>query len=122
MNTQSPDILGNPTIQLLGRHNQLQKEMRAGIAQQLLSAKKFAEMTPVERKVCVCYVVGESSSEAELCTKLGEIGVEYFNISWQDTNPEDQTSMEALALVKALGGMTSKTNSLVMVMILEDQF
>jgi hypothetical protein len=120
--TPSPDILGNADIRALGQRAQLENKLRAGVARQLIASKKFSDMTAAERKVCVQFLVGETSSEAELCLRFGEVGLDFFQIDWQDTDPNDRTSMEALALVRALGGMISKTNALVMVMTVEDTF
>lgn len=118
----SPEILNDPSIQMLARHEQLKAEMSARIALQLMGTKSYEDMSPEERKVCVRALTAQSDTEVELRASLCELGMEYFDVNWSETNPEDKTSMEAQMLVRALGGLVSKNGSLVMIMTAGEHF
>ncbi len=117
------EILENPTIQAAVRAEQFKDGLRAILANSLMSTKTWSDMNKDERMCCVQHVVGQSETEAELQQKLSEeLGAGYCAIDWNDVDPSDKTALEAQALVKALGGLISKSGALVMIMTPDDMF
>lgn len=120
MNANSPDILGNPNFQLAAMANDAKSQMRAQIADAIISTKTWIDMNKQERKICLDYLVSDSETETELRHRLTEIGISYFAISWQDVDPNDKTSIEAQMIVKALGDPIAKNGAMVMVNTMDD--
>jgi len=121
MPTEKPlDILGNSSVQMAAKHNELQDRQRAQIADALISTKTWSSMAKKERELCIHYLINESTSEADLRHRLAEIGVGYVAVSWQDVDQNDKTSREAQILVKALGGPIAKNGAMVMVDTIDD--
>lgn len=116
------DVLNDPHIKGAIRLEQMKDGMCAQLGQLLISTKTWETMTGNERKVCVRYIASDSSSEIELSRRLNDIGCTDCAICWKDTDPNDKTSLEARALIKALGGLVSKNGALVMMMTADDQF
>lgn len=116
------DVLNSPDVQAAVRLEKGKDALRAQLANLLTSTKTWETMNEKERKVCVQSIVSQVESELELSRRLNEIGCTDCAINWRDVDPNDQTGLEAQALVKALGGLVSKSGALVMVMTCEDEF
>lgn len=120
MNTESLEILGNPGFQIAAKAEDAKTVLRAQIVDALISTKTWGDMTKKERDLCVHHLVSESESEANLRSRLAEIGVGYVAISWQDVDSNNKTSLEAQMIVKALGGPIALNGALVMVSTMDD--
>ena len=120
MKTESPDILGNPAIQMAARANDSKARMRAQIADTIISTKTWGDMNKKERKLCIDYAVSQSVNETELRVRLTEMDVGYVAIDWHDTDPNDKVALEAQMLIQALGGTIAKNGALVSVSTMDD--
>ena len=116
------EVLNSPAIKAAIKFEQSKNGMRAQLASLFLSTKTWDTMSEAERKVCVHHIVSQSESELELSRRLNEIGCIDCAIRWSEIDLNDETSLEAQALVKALGGLVAKNGSLVMVMTAEDLY
>ena len=111
------EILNDPNIRALGRSQRVKNVLRADIVDQLMSIKTWPHMDADERKICIHGIVSQVESEDELRRRLTEeLGVGCCAINWSDVDENDKTSMEAQALLLALGGLVAKNGALVMVM------
>jgi hypothetical protein len=120
VDTNSPDILGNPDIQMAAMANDIKAKMRAQIADTLISTKMWGDMDKKERKLCIDHMIAESETEAELRQRLAEIGVGSVAVNWLDVDSNDTKAREAQMLVKALGGPIAKNGAMVMVSTMDD--
>jgi hypothetical protein len=119
----SPEILNDPTIQMVVALEQHKDKMVAGIAEQLMSVKTWGNMNEKERKICVRHIVLQASSE-EVLRKLltEELGMGCCSINWYLPPDGDKTGLEAQMLVKALGGLISKNGAMVQIMTMDGMF
>ena len=119
----SPDILNDPMIKLAATAHVYRAEMRARLADQVMSTKTWYDMNNKEQEICITHLVSQANTEEELRKLLfEELGVDYFEISWLDTPEDDKTAQEAKMLMQAIGGLVSKTGALVNIMTMESVF
>ena len=117
------EILNNPHIRAAVAHETAKDKLVGDMAEQILSAKTWRDMTKNERKICVRYIVSQVESEAELRERLTkELNFGYCAINWHLSDAGDKTGDEARALVKALGGLVSKNGALVQIMTADEMF
>ncbi len=117
------DILNNPLIKAVGRLQETRLAAFGNVVEVLMASKTWSEMTSRERQLCIRHIVAQVESKDELISQLrAQLGIKEAHVSWSMPNPNDQASLEARALVKAMGGPISKNGALVMVDTIEDLF
>ncbi len=117
------DILNNPLIKAVGRLQETRLAAFGSVVEVLMASKTWSEMTHQERRLCIRHIVAQVESKDELISQLrAQLGIKEAHVSWSMPNPNDQASLEARALVKAMGGPISKNGALVMVDTIEDLF
>jgi len=119
---QMSDILNDPIIRSAVNFEKNKDALREQLSSLLTSTETWKTMNASQREVCVHNAVNQSESELELSRRLNDLGCTDHTINWCDVDPNDQTALEAQAMVKALGGLVSKSGSLVMIMTHEDMF
>lgn len=116
-------ILNNPHVRAAVAHETAKDKLVGDMAEQLMSAKVWRDMSKNERKICVRYIVSQVESEDELRERLtDELNIGYCAISWHLSGDGDKTGDEARALVKAMGGLVAKNGALVQIMTVDDMF
>jgi hypothetical protein len=109
------DVLDSSAVKGAIRHYKMVDQVVDAVVPHLLQEKNWFEMNKTEREASLRYLVGQAESEESLRQSLSEVGVDDYMLSWSDVDPNDKTSLEAQALVKALGGLVAKSGALVSV-------
>ena len=107
------DVLNNSAVNGAIKRYEMIDEVVDAVVPHILQEKGWDEMNETEQKASLRYLVGQADSEESLQHSLSELGVEGYMLSWSDVDPDDKTSLEAQALVKALGGLVAKNGALV---------
>ena len=107
------DVLSNPVIVKAVNFEEKKDILRAMIAPKIISEKKWTEMMKDEKDLCMHYIVSSSNSKDEVENKLKDLGAGCCSIAWSDVDPDDQTSLEAQALIRSMGGLVSQNGALV---------
>ncbi|MCA9354298.1 MAG: hypothetical protein KC877_02135 [Candidatus Kaiserbacteria bacterium] len=107
------DVLNSPAVNGAIEHYEMIDQVVDAVVPHLLETKGWYEMDETEREASLRYLVGQANSEESLRQSLSELGVYDYMLSWSDVDPNNKTSLEAQALVKALGGLVAKNGALV---------
>jgi hypothetical protein len=117
------NVLNNPDVQAAVRFEEGRTKLVSMLANRIMDIVPWDSMNANQRKVCVRHIVSEVETKEELEKRLlDDFGIDCAAIDWCQPDSADQTSMEAQMLVKALGGLVSKSGAMVSIMTFDDMF